>query len=122
MEFTIYNNAFKSIDSENTAYWIGFLAADGSVKADRNRLMLGLAQRDKLHIEKFKKFINADEAITDRNVLCGNNGKRYPSSSITISSKLLVDDLAQYGIVSDKSHQDIDFLQYIPEKYKIFFT
>lgn len=49
---------------------------------------------------------------------CTNNGKYYSASYINFKSEKVVDDLAQYGIIKDKSHQNIDFLSYIPVKYK----
>ena len=116
-----YNGVFKTILNENTAYWIGFLAADGSVREDKNCLSIGLAQRDRSHIEKFKLFINSNVKIFDRDMLCTTNGRSYPSSFIQIYDKDIVEDLKQYGLISNKSNQDIDFLQYIPEKYKIYF-
>lgn len=117
----MYNGIFKGVDSENTAYWLGFLAADGSVREDRNQLILGLSKQDKAHIEKLKQFIGADADIKDRDMLCSTNGKYYPSSLICICDKQLVSDLCQYGIVQDKSHKNINFLQYIPEQYKMYF-
>lgn len=117
----MYNGIFERVDSENIAYWLGFLAADGSVKGDKNQLILGLSRQDKSHIEKFKRFIGSDADIRDRDMLCSTNRKYYPSSLIYVYSKKLISDLSQYGIVPDKSHKNIDFLQYIPEKYKMYF-
>lgn len=117
----MYNGIFKGVDSENTAYWLGFLAADGSVREDKNQLILGLSRQDRTHVEKFKQFVESDADIKDRDMLCSTNGKYYPSSLICVSSKQLINDLSQYGIVSDKSHKNINFLQYIPEQYKMHF-
>ena len=115
-------NIFNQITNDNTAYWLGFLAADGSVSYLKNKyqLMIGLSSKDKNHLEKFKNFLNAPNIITDRNTLCNNN-KRYPSSYITIFSKQIFDDLSQYGIIPNKIYQNIDFLSYIPEPYKLPF-
>ena len=116
-----YNGVFKTINNKNTAYWLGFLAADGSIHKTKNKLSIGLAQKDKGHIEKFKNFIESDAVIYDRDMLCTTNGKSYPSSFIQILDKQIVNDLQQYRIVPNKSAQDINFLQYIPEEYKIYF-
>lgn len=117
-----YNGIFKTIDNDNTAYWLGFLAADGSIHKNRHQLMIGLSRKDRPHLEKFIKFIESDVEINDRNMVCSTNGKSYPSSLIHIYNKELVDDLAQYYIIANKSNQNIDFLKYIPEPYKIYFV
>ena len=111
---------FHYIQNENTAYWLGFLAADGSCKEERAQLILGLSTKDRDHIVKFKEFIGASASITDRMNKC-QNGKSYPASYLTIYSPLIQKDLAQFGIVPNKSHSNIDFLSYIPEQYKIAF-
>ena len=117
----VYNRVFKEVANANTAYWLGFLAADGCVFEDKHRLVLGLSRQDRAHIEKFKHLIGSDVNIQDRDVLCTTNGKYYPSSFIYVYDKNLIDDLFQYGIVPDKSHKNINFLQYIPEQYKMQF-
>lgn len=117
----MYNGIFREVNDENTAYWLGFLAADGCVKEDKHQLVLGLSQKDKNHVEKFRQFIGSNANITEQDVLCSTNGKYYPSSTLSIYNNELIEDLVQYNIVSDKSHKNIDFLQYIPEQYKIYF-
>lgn len=121
-ESSKYNGVFKSINNQNTAYWLGFLAADGSVYKKKHQLMIGLSRKDREHLEKFKIFIESNSEIKDRDMICSTNGKSYPSSLIYISSKELIDDLAKYSIVANKSNQNINFLQYIPEQYKMHFV
>lgn len=112
---------FSQINDQNTAYWLGFLAADGSCSSSKRRLMIGLSAKDKEHLQNFAKFLDSNNPILERNTLCSNNGKRYPTVYFTIISELLLQDLAQYGIIDKKSSINIDFLQYIPEPYKFAF-
>lgn len=113
-------NIFHKIETPNQAYWLGFLAADGSISG--NQLVIGLSTKDINHLEKFRTFIDANGlTITTRQTLCTNNNKRYSASYFSIRSEQLIQDLRHYGIIKDKSHQDIDFLSYIPEEYKIYF-
>lgn len=113
-------NIFHKIESPNQAYWLGFLAADGSVSGIQ--LVIGLSTKDIDHLEKFRAFVDANNlTITTRQTLCANNNKRYSASYFCIKNEQLIQDLSHYGIVKDKSHQDIDFLSYIPEEYKIYF-
>lgn len=107
---------FSNIQSENQAYWLGFITADGSV--NKTSLQIGLASRDISHLEKFQKFVDTSNAIVTRQIGCGNNGKYYSASYLSIASKQIRQDLYRYGIVSDKSHKNINFLATIPDEYK----
>ena len=39
-------------------YWIGFILADGHIEKDK-RIKITLSIKDKIHLEKFKKYVNA---------------------------------------------------------------
>ena len=109
---------FHNIQSNNQAYWLGFLAADGSIKSNKNCLEIGLSTKDIDHLEKFKRFIDSNINILSKMNHCSNNDKWYPASYLFTHSKQIVDDLAQYGIVPRKSYHNINFLENIPDKYK----
>lgn len=111
---------FNQINSNNVAYWIGFIAADGTINIKKHKLGFGLSIKDKDQLEKFKETIDCKNVITERDTLC-TNGKRYRSCYLNIYSKQIVYDLLQYGIEERKSFKDIDFLSFIPEKYKFSF-
>lgn len=53
----IVDDVFEKIDTEEKAYWLGFLFADGYVGTNDNSVGLGLAIKDIEHVKKFKKFI-----------------------------------------------------------------
>lgn len=111
---------FQQIQDDNTAYWLGFIAADGSLFEERYKLQIGLSSKDREHLEKFKLFLNSDNSITDRMTKSSNN-KFYASSYFTIQNQNIYNDLSQYNIIPNKSYQNINFLSYIPDKYKIPF-
>jgi len=46
-------------------YWVGFLAADGHLSL-KNRVILGLGKKDRIHLVKFAKFIEVP-TISDEN-------------------------------------------------------
>lgn len=48
---------FKIIDSEESAYWLGFLYADGSIKKDKNEISLVLQEQDLDSVIAFKNFV-----------------------------------------------------------------
>lgn len=111
---------FNNINSYNVAYWIGFIAADGSINITKGKLNFGLSIKDKEHLEEFKNTIKCTNVITERDTLC-TNGKYYPSCYLTINSKKIVSDLLTYGIEEQKSYKNIDFLSYVPDEYKFSF-
>lgn len=48
---------FDNIDSEEKAYWLGFIFADGCIMNNTKTFELGLSKIDSGHIDKFKKSI-----------------------------------------------------------------
>ena len=103
---------FEKIDTEEKAYWLGFLYADGavqkkevvgsSVNAKRKmsyKVELQLAQIDKEHLEKFCKIIGS--TMTKKENKLGE--KKFVSYRTTISSKKIVEDLIRLGCVPKKS-------------------
>lgn len=91
------NNIFEKIDSEEKAYWLGFLDADGCVHSGEGdfRIELGLKAEDKNHLEKFKKFIGKDNKISYRSY---SNSYRY-----NFRDKKVHADLIQLGCIPAKS-------------------
>lgn len=85
---------FDSIDTEEKAYWLGFIYADGCI-SDNGSLELGII--DKEHLEKFKMFINSKNPIRTKHY------KEYTSYSIMNKSKHLRDILISYGCTPRKS-------------------
>ena len=112
------DHAFDELTPE-VAYWLGFIASDGSVHKNRNTLTIGLQQQDKAHLESFLKFLNysGDVKIRDAKL----NNKRFPIAYVNINSKYIKKQLATYGIVPTKSNLDIDYLSYISDKCKLYF-
>jgi hypothetical protein len=56
------NNLFNIIDTEEKAYWLGFLYADGCIHESGIRLALSII--DKNHIEKLHEFFNKKGKIS----------------------------------------------------------
>lgn len=85
---------FDSIDTEEKAYWLGFIYADGCI-SDNGSLELGIIDRE--HLEKFKRFINSKNSIRTKHY------KEYTSYRIMNKSKHLKDTLISYGCTPRKS-------------------
>lgn len=96
---TINEDAFAEITPES-AYWIGFLMADGNVS--KNVIQLRLSERDLAHIEKFRAFVGGSHAIVRQEAPCPGGGVKV-SYIFGVHSKKMSADLAQYGVVPRKS-------------------
>lgn len=92
-------NKFNLIDTEEKAYWLGFLAADGSVS--KKQLTLLLADKDKEHLLKFKNFIGVDYKIGKRQTTLNN--KKFIGWSYSVSSTEFVKSLKKHNLYPNKS-------------------
>lgn len=86
---------FEDIDTEEKAYWLGFLYADGSVGSKEDKIELGLAEKDLEHIKKFKSFMQIKNKISYR--------PKTKSYRISFRSEKCKKDLIKKGCVPKKS-------------------
>lgn len=55
---------FDKIDTEEKAYWLGFIFADGYISSPpRNQIGIELKSTEASHLEKFKKALNTEKEI-----------------------------------------------------------
>ncbi len=96
---------FEKIDTEAKAYWLGFLAADGSLTSNRNRITLGLAKKDRTYVVKFKKTIQLILPIQDRTRILKTKKGEVTTylSRIRFDSKKMYSDLIDKGVTPRKS-------------------
>lgn len=94
-KYSYNNEAFKNIDTEDKAYWLGFMYADGYVSKNVDKFALSLAEKDKNHVGEFRDFI-----VPDRELEYQEGQKSY---RITISSKEITADLVSKGCTPQKS-------------------
>ena len=91
-------NFFDIIDTEEKAYWLGFMYADGYVISAKNAIGLSLSITDKSHIEKF---LNSLESNNKVSIYHNNIGKEY--CRIIIHSSKIKDDLIRHGCLEHKT-------------------
>lgn len=99
-KYKLDETIFDVIDTEERAYWLGFLLADGCVTEEKC-LELTLMEADESHIEKFRAFLKTDAPIKRRIVILGE--KSYSASRLIIYSKYLVASLISLGCIPCKS-------------------
>jgi transcriptional regulator with XRE-family HTH domain len=102
-KYTFNDKFFDNIDSQEKAYWLGFMFADGYVKSNLSDVGITLAAQDVGHLESFKADIEYTGPV-----------HRYPSSNTAIStqdycrvvlrSRRMASDLITHGCMPRKTH------------------
>lgn len=92
---------FESIDSEQKAYWLGFIMADGCVYKGSDkyslRLQINLKGSDVHHLEKFQKAINSSYKIQEKIVKTSN------VCLLKVNSTKMCQDLMSLNVTPRKS-------------------
>ena len=93
--YDLNEHYFDVIDTEEKAYWLGFLMADGCNSRDR-AIKFSLNKQDLDSLEKFNKSIGSNAPIKD---------DQHDMKTLMIHSRRLVNELMKYGFIRNKTHQ-----------------
>ncbi|HTT74203.1 MAG TPA: hypothetical protein VMG99_08725 [Thermoplasmata archaeon] len=102
-------HVFDAPLSPEAQYWVGFLMADGSVGftgPNAGHIVLALQERDRGHVEAFRRFLGSTHAIYARAPAPAPGG--YTSTGLAqlkVESADLVRALERYGVVPGKSRR-----------------
>lgn len=101
------NAAFFAYATDLSAYWAGFIAADGSVR--RGDVRIAIKSDDRDHLERFaadigytgviRELVRPARAIAGREV-----SKPTVLAEVCVWCPRMVCDLTAFGVVPDKSH------------------
>ena len=97
----VSNTLFQEINDSNSAYWLGFLYADGSIRKDRNEICLELQEKDIKAVQDFHKYCNNNNTI--RKHIIKRNNKEYVSYVSSFSNQQVKNNLIKLGCVPQKS-------------------
>ncbi len=104
-KYSLNESFFDEIDTEEKAYFLGFLYADGYNLEKKGRISMNLKENDKEILEKFSRIIESDRPLTFIDVV--SYKKRVLNSSnqykITINSKHMSLMLKALGCMQTKS-------------------
>lgn len=100
-------NYFDVIDSEEKAYWLGFLLADGNVSSTSGSITVGLKLEDKLHLEKLKNSIGCINPVRV-DTKNGRNRCRF-----CFGSNYTKHQVSKFGLVPKKTYK-LKFPENIP--------
>lgn len=93
--FSYNQEFFSNINTEERAYWLGFLYADGYVSTKHDKFSLSISVKDRLHLEKLRDSLCPDKPIEEQH---SQNAVRF-----TVISKRITGDLIMKGCVPQKS-------------------
>ena len=98
-------NYFEIIDTEDKAYWLGFIYADGNINKAKNTLTINLQGRDYKHLEKLNKCIDGNFAV--KRFDANKKGHVYKMCQILVYSTKMAKDLINYGVIPHKTDKII---------------
>jgi len=110
-------NYFKQIDTNEKAYWLGYIAADGYI--EKNACSIILTSKDLEVIEKFRKAIKSEHALRKKECL----DKRSNNISIIYQIKVCSKDFTKFIIdkgITNKKSMECNFPN-IKEEFKSHF-
>lgn len=100
-ELKFDNTVFDVIDTEEKAYWLGFMYADGYVSNNGKTVELSLKGDDVEHLRKFALFLHHKDGVYLGNAKCGN--KYFTRCRLTLTNSHFNEALVKAGCVPNKS-------------------
>ncbi len=100
-------NFFSIIDTEEKAYWFGFICADGTLRIAENNshiIRVELARIDRERLVEFTKSLESNHPIHDYMKYSRKSGRWYPVSLVTFSSKNMFYDLSNKSCGANKTY------------------
>ena len=99
-----YNrNIFNQINSEEKAYWLGFIVADGYLNTSKHMLRIKLGSKDKSHLIKFIKFVGGSEDMLKKEIHSETGNEVF---YVSLYSKEIMNDLLKLGVEQAKSTRE----------------
>lgn len=116
---------FEKIDSEEKAYWLGFLMADGWISKNKKSgagvVGIELQYRDINHLKKLNHALQGNYKISDRwrPCLLSDSDKKYHQCLLRVFSIVMYNSLIDKGFTNNKTF-DACFPK-IPEEFQRHF-
>jgi DNA invertase Pin-like site-specific DNA recombinase len=100
--YKVKHDYFSIVDTEEKAYFLGFMYADGYNGEFHNQIKLKLHRKDKAILESFLKALTYGETLPPLSEDFSGNSDTL---SVQLTSKQLCDDLAALGCIQAKAHK-----------------
>lgn len=103
-KYNINHNYFNEIDTEEKAYWLGFIYADGYILINNGQKYFGisLSSKDVELLYKLNKCLESSYEIKTYKSNGYGNGNEY--CRLLITSNKIVDDLMKHGVLENKTN------------------
>ena len=111
-KYNLDEHIFDKIDTEEKAYWLGFLMADGYNQENRYCVSLRLQYEDIEILEKFQKFLKTESPISKYTRITNKNKLVRDYCNLSIHSVILSKQLASLGCIQGKTYT-LEFPTYI---------
>lgn len=111
IELALDHDFFEEVNTEEKAYWLGFMMADGYIhtrKAGSGKILsyigIKLQVRDEAHLARFKSALKTNARLKE--VAGKRNGKINHAREICFVSNKMAKDLSRFGIVPRKTGKE----------------
>lgn len=115
--YKVDNDFFKCINTEEKAYILGFICADGHISEDR--LVITVSEKDLDILEKIRRALHSNHPIKKikrKNPYQKTGRKQLILMELMIGRKELVKPLFDMGLTTDKTYTlNGDILKYVPK-------
>ncbi|HEY5268619.1 MAG TPA: hypothetical protein VII94_05880 [Candidatus Saccharimonadales bacterium] len=105
-KYDLNEHYFDIIDTEEKAYILGFIYADGNNLFRTNRISIHLAKRDEEILKKMSHIFYGEEMLK-YNKRKNDKGQEFEYVKLNLYSKHMSQHLATLGVVEAKSHKII---------------
>lgn len=102
-KYTLNEHYFDDVDTEEKAYFLGLLYADGCVVPSRGLITLTLQVCDKYMLELFAKSVGSDRPLQFMNKTRKNKKTRQDAYRLELCSKHMCSSLIKLGCLERKS-------------------
>jgi hypothetical protein len=100
-QYHIIEDFFDDINTEEKAYFLGMLYADGNVARDQPTICLSLQEDDGYLVEQLNSFVSNDRPLYLKSD--NDNESSRPQYNLVMYSQHMKDTLVSYGMVPAKS-------------------
>ena len=112
-KYKIDENYFDAIDTQNKAYSLGFIFADGTVSKNGSGVAIAIQERDKELLDKLNKEFGGDRKLSFINYN-EKNPNWQNQYCLYIANHKINQDLIKHGAIPNKS-LSLDFPKDIPD-------
>lgn len=99
--YTLNEQAFSDL-TDDAAYWIGFLLADGCIDTRHNQLVVRLAACDRGHLDSLNTFLGSNRPLRSIGIR-GGFATSSDACELAACSRAMCKDLAGFGVTPRKT-------------------